>query len=53
MESIWRQTCGIRSRPGLDRNIETDAAVIGGGMAGILIADALKTEGRQVVVLEA
>ena len=53
MESIWRQTCGIRSRPGLDQNIETDAAVIGGGMAGILIADALKTAGRQVVVLEA
>ena len=38
MESIWSKTCDIRKRQALDREIEADAAVIGGGMAGILTA---------------
>ena len=53
MESIWRQTCDIGPRPGLEHDIETEAAVIGAGMAGILTAEALRAAGKQVVVLEA
>lgn len=53
MESIWRQTCDIPPRPGPEKDLETDAAVIGGGMAGILIANALQTAGKRVAVLEA
>ena len=45
MESIWTQTCNHREkRPALDRQIETDVAVIGGGMAGILTAWQLEQE---------
>ncbi len=53
MESIWRQTCDIAPRPGLEQDIELDTAVIGGGMAGILTADALQRAGKRVAVLEA
>lgn len=53
MESIWSKTCQIKERSPLECNLETDVAVIGAGMAGILIAYALKQAGFQVVVLEA
>lgn len=43
----------MEPRPPLEDNLETEIAVIGAGMAGILIADALRDAGRQVVVLEA
>lgn len=54
MESIWTQTCNHREkRPALDRQIEADVAVIGGGMAGILTAWQLEQAGVRTVVLEA
>lgn len=54
MESIWTQTCNHRKkRPALDRQIEADVAVIGGGMAGILTAWQLEQAGVRTVVLEA
>ena len=53
MESIWSQTCRLRQREALPGDMKTDIAVIGAGMAGILIASALQESGRQVVVLEA
>ena len=53
MESVWTQTCKIPPRASLTHSVEADAAVIGAGMAGILIASALQSEGRRVVVLEA
>ena len=53
MDSIWTQTCHIREREPLPGDIKTEIAVIGAGMAGVLIADALREEGREVVVLEA
>lgn len=53
MESIWCRSCEIRGRDSLNRNIRTQAAVIGAGMAGILTAYALQEAGREVVVLEA
>ena len=53
MESIWTKTCAIPPREALRGDVETEIAVIGAGMAGILIAAALQKEGRRVVVLEA
>ena len=53
MESIWRQSCDIPPRPRLEENIKTEAVVIGAGMAGVLIADALQNAGKRVVILEA
>ena len=41
MESIWSKTCPIRERPPLTGDFRTEVAVIGAGMAGVLIAAAL------------
>lgn len=53
MESIWSQTCQIQERPPLPGDTDTEVAVIGAGMAGVLIASALQEAGGRVVVLEA
>ena len=53
MESIWSKTCEIQKRLSLDSDIEVDAAVIGGGMAGILTAYQLECAGVRTAVLEA
>ena len=53
MESIWTKTCSIPKREPLQKNIKTEVAVIGAGMAGILIAYQLQKAGKQVVILEA
>ena len=41
MESVWSKTCTISPRPALNGDAETEVAVIGAGMAGILTAAAL------------
>ena len=53
MSSIWQQTCAIAPRESLQGDAETEIAVIGGGLAGVLIADALQDAGHRVLVLEA
>lgn len=53
MESIWRETEQLPDRAPLPGNITVDTAVIGGGMAGILIAYELRKRGVEAVVLEA
>ena len=53
MESIWARSCFIPARERLNGDMETEIAVIGGGMAGLLTAYLLQKEGRQVTVLEA
>ncbi|MBQ9685760.1 MAG: FAD-dependent oxidoreductase [Oscillospiraceae bacterium] len=53
MDSIWSQTCHIEERAPLRRDMKTEIAVIGGGIAGILTASALQRAGCRVVVLEA
>lgn len=52
-DSVWSKTVAIAPRKALDGNIETEVAVIGAGMAGILIAYFLQEAGKQVVILEA
>ena len=38
MNSIWDSTVTVPTYPALHQNITVDAAVIGGGIAGLLIA---------------
>lgn len=52
-DSIWSQTTEIPSRKVLEGEVETEVAVIGAGMAGILTAYFLERARRQVIVLEA
>ncbi len=51
--SIWEKGFEMEMRKSLQKSIKTEVAVIGAGMAGILIADRLKSEGKEVIVLEA
>ena len=51
--SVWQIENEIPWREPLSRNIVTEVAVIGAGLAGILIADRLRSMGKKVVVLEA
>ena len=53
MESIWMKTCEKENYPVLKNHIQADVVVIGGGMAGILIAWYLGQSGVRAVVLEA
>lgn len=53
MESIWSKTAGLAPRPALAGDIETEAAVVGGGLAGVLIAHELQARGIKTVLLEA
>lgn len=52
MNSIWDSTVTVPTYPALHQNITADAAVIGGGIAGILIAYQLEKKGIHAVVLE-
>ena len=53
MESVWRKSVTMPRFEALNENIETQVAVIGGGMAGLLIAYKLKEKGIDAAVLEA
>lgn len=53
VESIWSRSCQIEEREPLPGDIETEIAVIGAGMAGVLIGSALREAGHRVVLLEA
>ena len=49
-EGFWKQT--KNKYPGLDRNIETEILVIGGGICGVLCAYQLSLKGFSVVLVE-
>src|SRR6478752_10290194 len=51
--SLWLATAGTTDFPELRGTVEVDVAVIGGGIAGLTAALALKRSGRSVAVLEA
>ncbi len=53
MKSVWSDTVKIPARESLKGNKKADVAVIGGGMAGLLIAYYLQKQGKRVIVLEA
>lgn len=53
MISVWSNSVKIEERPTLDSDLSVEAAVIGGGMAGILTAFFLAEQGVETVVLEA
>ncbi len=53
MESIWSRTAEMPKRKALSKDIQTNTAVIGGGLAGILTAYFLNNLGIKTVVLEA
>lgn len=53
MRSIWSEETALPNRSVLNGDMETDTAVIGGGLAGILIAYYLQRRGVPAVVLEA
>ena len=53
MNSIWTETVQLPAFPVLEGRKEADAVIIGGGLAGILTADALRQAGADVIVLEA
>src|SRR5579859_1431233 len=48
----WKQDLRRPQFPALDRNLETDVVVIGGGLTGITAAWLLKDAGAKVVLLE-
>src|SRR5688500_10690889 len=50
--SIWMATAETPDRPGLDMDIETDACVVGAGIAGMTTAYLLARDGLKVVVLD-
>ena len=52
MTSLWLDGAATTPRPPLDRDLIVDAAIIGGGIAGIAAAYALARDGAAVVVLE-
>lgn len=53
MKSIWTEDTEIRKREALKEDMETEAVVIGAGLAGILTAYYLGQAGIRTVVLEA
>lgn len=52
-QSLWVATAGTTGYPALRGDVEVDAAVVGGGIAGLTAALGLKREGRTVAVIEA
>lgn len=53
MESVWSKSTEMKSHPKLNKNLDIDTIVIGAGIAGILIANALTEQGIDTAVLEA
>ena len=51
LESVWQGE--TKKYPGLEKDIDCDIAVIGGGIAGYLTAFKLAEAGRKVTLLEA
>ena len=51
-QSCWSATAHLPAFPSLDRSIDVDAAIIGGGITGITTAYLLKQCGLRVALLE-
>lgn len=53
MDSLWTSTAQLPGFPPLDGACQTDVLIIGGGLAGILTAYALKEAGIDYLLIEA
>lgn len=53
MESVWNSGFKFIKRDTLTKNIECDIAIIGAGIAGLLIGYMLNESGKNVVVIDA
>ncbi len=51
--SLWIDTTERTAYPALDREVDVDVAVLGGGFAGLMTALLLTREGASVAVVEA
>ena len=51
--SYWISSTDARDYPQLTEDINTEVAIIGGGMTGILCAHALQKKGIKSIILEA
>ncbi len=52
-DSFWSSTATLPSYAPLEENIETDVAIVGGGITGLTAAMLLADAGKRVVLLEA
>lgn len=50
--SYWIDSVTAASRKSLDKNLETDVVIVGGGMGGVSVAYCLSQAGKKVVVIE-
>jgi glycine/D-amino acid oxidase-like deaminating enzyme/nitrite reductase/ring-hydroxylating ferredoxin subunit len=53
MSSLWQDTVSREAWPALDRDLEVDVAVVGGGIAGVTAARLLGRAGLRVALVEA
>ena len=52
MNSLWENTVNLPMYEELNKNINVDVAIIGGGISGILTAYKLKKQGIKAVIFE-
>ena len=52
MQSVWSDSCKLKKRKVLDKDIKIDVLVIGAGIAGILTAYMLRENGKEVVLID-
>lgn len=52
MKSVWSESYNINERMNLKGDIDTDIVVIGGGIAGVLIAYMLKIKGKNSIIID-
>ncbi len=51
MKSLWKETAGLPRFSALEKSINADVLIIGGGFAGLLTAFLLKEQGAEVVLV--